>query len=150
MSAEIISLFDFKKVAKPEPKEPETIAPYENIGFIDYEQMISTSLLDVVRNVLIWAEGGEEILGKHHFYISFLTNANGVVIPSEFKSRDEMSIVLQHQYRNLEVGDYSFSVNLSFDGVENRVTIPFDAITSFADPSVQFILTFAKNKKKVG
>ena len=82
--------------------------------------------------------------GEHHFYISFRTGAPGVVLPPQISAKypDDMTIVLQHQFWGLEVGDAAFSVTLSFSNRMERLTIPFAAITTFADPSVNFGLQF--------
>src|SRR5580692_5117713 len=82
----------------------------------------------------------------HHFYIGFATTAPGVVIPPRLVERfpSEITIVLQHQFWDLDVGDEAFSVSLSFDKQVERLTVPFAAIKSFADPSVEFALAFAE------
>ena len=86
----------------------------------------------------------EGLPGDHHFYVTFRTHAPGVGIPSYLlgKFPDEMTIVLQHQFRALEVGEDAFSVNLSFQSRSERLRIPFAAVTTFADPSVNFGLQF--------
>jgi hypothetical protein len=82
--------------------------------------------------------------GAHHFYVGFATQMPGVVLPESLRSRypEEMTIVLQHQFWDLEIGDDAFSVSLSFQKQLERLTIPFAAIRSFADPSVNFVLEF--------
>ena len=82
--------------------------------------------------------------GDHHFYVGFRTDASGVVLPPQLLAKypEEMTIVLQHQFWGLEIGDEAFSVSLSFSGRVERLTIPFAAIVSFADPSVKFGLQF--------
>jgi uncharacterized protein len=86
----------------------------------------------------------EGLPGEHHFFISFRTRAPGVAIPKYLLAKypDEMTVVLQHQFRALEIGDDSFSVNLSFQSRSERLTIPFAAVIAFADPSVNFGLQF--------
>jgi hypothetical protein len=86
----------------------------------------------------------EGLPGDHHFYVTFRTHAAGVAIPNHLLSKfpDEMTIVLQHQFRALEVGEDAFSVNLSFQSRSERLKIPFAAVTTFADPSVNFGLQF--------
>ena len=105
--------------------------------------MVETALRDVVRQAL------REVArlglpGEHHFYLTFATTYPGVDIPSHLSEQypDEMTIVLQHQYRELNVTDDAMAVNLSFDNREERLTIPFAAISTFADPSVNFALQF--------
>jgi len=83
--------------------------------------------------------------GDHHFYISFDTRAEGVVLSPRIKAQypKEMTIVLQHQFWDLTVTNDRFEVGLSFSGIPERLVVPFRAIAGFADPSVQFVLQFA-------
>ena len=108
-----------------------------------YDLMVENALRGVVRDALLRAvEHG--LPGNHHFYLTFKTRAPGVEIPSYLVERypDEMTIVLQYQYWNLEVEDRRFSVMLSFNDVRERLLVPFEALSGFADPSVQFGLQF--------
>ncbi len=109
----------------------------------DYPKMVETALRGVMREALA-RTAREGVPGDHHFYVTFRTHAPGVAIPSHLlgKFPDEMTIVLQHQFRALEVGDDAFSVNLSFQSRSERLRIPFAAVTTFADPSVNFGLQF--------
>src|SRR5205823_11315175 len=81
----------------------------------------------------------------HHFYIGFATQMEGVAIPDHLRARypEEMTIVLQHQFWDLEVGEDGFAVTLSFQKELERLVVPFAAVRSFADPSVNFALEFA-------
>jgi uncharacterized protein len=108
-----------------------------------YPKMVETALRNVMREALE-RTAREGLPGEHHFYISFRTRAPGVAIPKYLLAKypDEMTVVLQHQFRALEVGDDSFSVNLSFQSRSERLTIPFAAVMAFADPSVNFGLQF--------
>jgi hypothetical protein len=110
-----------------------------------YDKMVERALRGVIRDALIRA-AQEGLKSAHHFYIGFATQAPGVAIPARLVERypDEMTIVLQHQFWDLDVGDEQFSVLLSFDKQAERLTIPFAAIRSFADPSVEFALAFAE------
>ena len=111
---------------------------------LDYEYLTQNALRQVVVDALkITAELGAAP-GDHHFYIEFATGADGVSIPDTLKAAypDRMTIVLQHQFNDLHVDDELFSVTLSFDGKPSSLKIPFAAVTSFADPSVQFGLNF--------
>ena len=108
-----------------------------------YDLMVENALRGVVRDALRRAvEHG--LPGNHHFYLTFKTRAPGVEIPPYLIERypDEMTIVVQFQYWNLEVEDQRFSVMLSFNDVRERLLVPFEALTGFADPSVQFGLQF--------
>ncbi len=113
---------------------------------IDYAKLIDEAMHYVVRRVL-----QETVInglpGDHHFFISFRTNAEGVMISDALKNKypEEMTIVIQHQFYDLEVEDDYFSIVLSFDHVKQNLTIPFAALTSFVDPSVRFGLQFNLN-----
>jgi hypothetical protein len=82
--------------------------------------------------------------GDHHFFITFLSTADGVKLSPRLLAQypEEMTVILQHQFWDLVVTDDRFEVGLSFGGIPERVVVPFNAIKSFFDPSVQFGLTF--------
>jgi uncharacterized protein len=106
---------------------------------IRYDLLVQDALRSVVRKVLSdTARTG--LLGDHHFNIAFKTNASGVVVPPAIRSRfpDEMSIILQHEFWDLVVTPEAFEVSLHFSRKPERLTVPFDAITGFTDPSVPF------------
>jgi hypothetical protein len=108
-----------------------------------YDVMVESALRRVVIDTLkIVSDRG--LPGSHHFYISFHTEYQGVQIPPYLREQypKEMTIVLQYQYYGLVIGDTSFSVTLSFNNVKERLTVPYAAITTFADPSVNFALQF--------
>ncbi|MEQ1867633.1 MAG: ClpXP protease specificity-enhancing factor SspB, partial [Micropepsaceae bacterium] len=111
---------------------------------IDYDFLTQQALKRVVRDVLQMTEELGAAPGDHHFYIEFETRAEGVSIPDHLLSvyPTRMTVVLQHQFDDLEVRDDEFAVTLWFKGQQARLTIPYDAVTSFADPSVQFGLRF--------
>ena len=110
---------------------------------IRYDLLVQEALKGVVRKVLIDA-GKEGLSGEHHFYISFRTDYPGVRLSNRLREKypQEMTIVLQHQFWDLGVTEHTFEVGLSFSGVPERLLIPFDALTGFFDPSVQFGLKF--------
>lgn len=111
-----------------------------------YDEMVQDALLGVVRKVLQdTAQNG--LPGDHHFYIAFSTEAPGVVIPDHLRERykDEMTIVLQNQFWDLKVEDDYFEVGLSFNSKPAMLKIPFDAVTGFLDPSVEFGLQFQRS-----
>ena len=113
---------------------------------LDYGRLVERALRQVVREALgVVAERG--LPGGHHHYIGFRTDHPGVVLADDLRARypTEMTIVLQHEFWGLEVGEDRFAVGLSFGGVPHRLEIPFDALTMFADPSVEFGLQFAKS-----
>jgi len=108
-----------------------------------YDLMVQEALKGVVRKILTEA-ARDGLPGEHHFYITFRTGAPGVRLSQRLREKhpDEMTIVLQHQFWDLSVSDHAFEVGLSFSGVPERLLIPFDAVTTFFDPSVQFGLKF--------
>ncbi len=110
---------------------------------IDYRAMMEDALRGVIRRALIHAaEHG--LVGDHHFFVGFHTDRPGVVLPESLRRQypGEMTIVLQYQFRDLVVDDDTFSVTLNFNAVPKRLTVPFSAVTSFADPSASFGLRF--------
>lgn len=112
---------------------------------IGYEALQQDALRGVIRAALAMAAGPNGLPGDHHFYISFRTQAQGVAIPEELRSRypEDMTIVLQNQYWDLNPGDAAFSVTLQFAGQPKSLFIPYAAITRFYDPSVRYMLQFA-------
>ncbi len=108
-----------------------------------YDKMVEKALRSVVKNSLeeVIKDGLTE---EHHFYITFHTSFPGVKIPKYLTERypGEMTIVLQHQFYDLTVNDKKFSVMLSFNNVPEKLEIPLESITIFADPSVNFALQF--------
>jgi hypothetical protein len=110
---------------------------------IRYDLLTQQALRGVVRRVLTdTAKKG--LPGDHHFYISFNTRADGARLSDRLRAQypDEMTIILQHQFWELKVGEEGFEVSLSFGGIPERLTVPFEAINGFFDPSVQFGLQF--------
>ena len=108
-----------------------------------YDRMVEAALRGVVRDALRQvADRG--LPGNHHFYLTFRTAFPGIDIPEYLSSQypNEMTIVLQYQYYGLEVLDDHFEVTLSFNNQHERLVIPYAAITTFADPSVNFALQF--------
>jgi hypothetical protein len=111
--------------------------------YIRYDILAQTALRGVVRTVL--ADAAKKGLpGEHHFKITFNTVAPGVQLSDRMRTRypQDMTIVLQHQFWDLAVAEQTFEVGLSFGGVAERITVPFDAITAFYDPAVQFGFQF--------
>ncbi len=114
---------------------------------IGYESLMQDALRGVVRAALQEAANPRGLPGKHHFYITFRTHAPGVIIPDHLRARytDEMTIVLEHQFWDLEVYADRFRVILKFSGQPQPITIPLTAITRFFDPSVKFGLQFEQH-----
>ena len=110
---------------------------------IRYDLLTQQALRGVVRSVL--ADAAKKGLpGDHHFFITFDTHADGVRMSERLRAQypEEMTVILQHQFWDLTVTEQAFDVGLSFGGITERLSIPFDAITAFVDPSVQFGLQF--------
>jgi hypothetical protein len=110
---------------------------------IDYQRFVEDALRDAVRRLLAGvAEQG--LPGEHYFYIGFQTGHPGVAMPRSLRDLypEEMTIILQHQFWNLEVLPDAFSVELNFSASRQRLTIPYLALTMFADPSAEFALRF--------
>jgi hypothetical protein len=114
------------------------------VDHIRYDLLTQDALRSVLRVVLtdVAVKG---LPGEHHFYVTFDTRADGVRLSARLKASypEEMTIVLQHQYRDLAVGDDGFDVGLQFNGIPERLHVPFRAIKAFMDPSVPFGLQFA-------
>ena len=110
---------------------------------IRYDLLVQEALRGVVRKVLTDA-ARDGLMGEHHFYVSFRTEAPGVRMSQALREKypQDMTIVLQHQFWDLGVTEHAFEVGLSFSGVPERLLVPFDALTGFFDPSVQFGLKF--------
>ncbi len=114
-----------------------------SVDHIRYDLLAQEALRSVVRRVLLdVAKDG--LPGDHHFYISFDTRAPGVRLSQRMREKypEEMTIVLQHQFWDLNVTDVSFEVGLSFGGIPEKLLIPFSALKGFFDPSVKFGLQF--------
>ncbi len=114
-------------------------------SLIPYDEIVQEALRAVVGRVLGEIQsGGSELPGAHHFYITFKTGAPGVTIPPHLRERfpDEMTIVLQNKFWELEVREDGFGVGLSFNQIPSKLDIPFAAITAFVDPAVDFGLQF--------
>ncbi len=115
-----------------------------SVDHIRYDLLTQDALRSVIRTVLADA-AVKGLQGDHHFYITFDTRAHGVRLSARLKASypDEMTIVLQHQFWDLTVGEDDFDVGLAFNGIQERLHVPFRAVKAFADPSVQFGLQFA-------
>ncbi|MCB2067192.1 MAG: hypothetical protein KDE15_11220 [Erythrobacter sp.] len=114
-------------------------------SLIPYDEIVQEALRAVVGRVLGSVErAGGTLPGSHHFYITFKTGAPGVDIPASLRERfpDEMTIVLQNKFWDLNVSERGFSVGLSFNQIPSKLVIPFAAITAFVDPAVDFGLQF--------
>lgn len=114
--------------------------------YIGYEALTQAAMRGVVREALRQAEKGSAPPGDHHFYVTFRTKAPGVKIPDHLIEQfpEEMTIVIQHQYWDLEVHDGHFEIVLKFNRVPQHLSIPYVALTRFVDPAVNFGVSFEK------
>jgi hypothetical protein len=116
-------------MADPPPQEP----------VLRYDKWVEEALCHVIHRALaqVAADG---LPDPHHFFITFLTDAPGVVMPSSLRAQypDKITVVIQNQFWGLKVEDDAFEVTLAFQGVNTPLRIPFDAITAFVDPGVNF------------
>ena len=110
---------------------------------IRYDVLARDALRGVLRTVLSDA-AAHGLPGEHHFFVTFLSKAEGVKLSPRLLAQypEEMTIILQHQFWDLVVLEDRFEVGLSFGGIPERLVVPFTAIKSFFDPSVQFGLQF--------
>ncbi len=110
---------------------------------IRYDLLVQEALCGVVKKVLGDA-ARHGLPGDHHFYITFRTHAPGVRLSTRMREQypEEMTIILQHQYEDLKVGEHGFEVGLSFKSIPEILLIPFEALTGFYDPSVPFNFKF--------
>jgi uncharacterized protein len=122
-----------------------------SVDHIRYERLTQDALRGVIRTVLtdVAVKG---LPGEHHFFITFDTCVEGVRMSARLKASypAEMTIVLQHQFWDLAVGEDDFDVGLAFNGIPERLHVPFTAVKAFRDPSVQFGLQFAVDGEATG
>lgn len=112
-----------------------------------YDRMVERALRNVVRDALR-ETAANGLPGSHHFYITFRTGHPQVTMPDWLRASypEDITIVLQYQFWGLEVEDDRFSVTLSFNGRNERLVVPYEAVSAFADPSVKFGLQFESAK----
>jgi len=111
---------------------------------IGYQALTQAAMRGVMKEALKLAASDAGLPGNHHFYISFRTRAPGVQIADHLLTKypEEMMIVVQHQFWDLEVGDRKFELVLQFSGVPQHLEIPYSAVKRFHDPSVDFLMVF--------
>ena len=110
---------------------------------IDYKALIENAMLGMVRDILkkIAKSGLPE---SHHFLITFFSNSKGVIIPDWMKEKypDKMTIIIRNWFENLNVTEKKFQISLNFNNTVEHLTIPFSSLELFADPSVDFAISF--------
>ncbi|MDI1287905.1 MAG: ClpXP protease specificity-enhancing factor SspB [Reyranella sp.] len=113
-----------------------------------YDALVDDALRSVVRRVLTQV-ASKGLPGSHHFYISFRSTDPGVELPEYLLAKypEEMTIVLQHQYWDLVIGEESFEVTVSFNKQQEHIKVPYAALSAFVDPSVRFGLQFDRKDK---
>tara|TARA_B100001057_G_scaffold406788_1_gene420311 strand:+ start:95 stop:526 length:432 start_codon:yes stop_codon:yes gene_type:complete len=113
---------------------------------LDYQKILDKNMLNVIKDILknIKVNG---LYSNNHLYITFVTNHKHVMLPKWIKQKypEEMTIVIQYEYYDLEVNKYDFSITLSFNNIKTNLKIGYNSIISFADPSANFGLILKKN-----
>jgi hypothetical protein len=115
----------------------------DNMDTLRYDRWIEDALKSVVRKALNYCQANG-LPGEHHFYITFATDHPDVIISESLRAQypEEITIVIEHEFWDLEVTPDYFDVVLSFSDVKTPIHVPFEAVTGFADPSVKFGLQF--------
>jgi hypothetical protein len=115
---------------------------------IDYGNLMHNAMRSLIQEVLTEVKNNG-LPGEHHFFITFDTNHAGVEMASWLKDRypTEITVVMQHWYDDLEVKDDGFSVTLNFGDTPEHLVIPYEAILTFVDPSVEFGLRFETSEE---
>lgn len=115
----------------------------DNTDILRYDRWIEDALKSVVRKALAHCQD-HGLPGEHLFYVTFATSHPDVIIPDHLRQQypEEITIVIEHEFWDLEVAEEYFDVTLSFNDVKSPIHVPFEAITGFADPSVKFGLQF--------
>lgn len=111
--------------------------------YLNYPTLIDNAMRGMVRDVMRRVQS-DGLPGEHHFYISFNTQFPGVKMSDTLREKypKDITIVLQHQFWDFKVEDHQFHATLSFGGAPEKLTVPFAALTAFADPSIKFGLQF--------
>ena len=116
---------------------------------IEYQKILDKNMLNVFKDVLINIKDNG-LTNNNHLYITFLTNHSKVIIPTWLKKKypEEMTIIIQYEYYDIEINKNYFSITLSFDDIKTNLQIGYNSIISFADPSANFGLILQKRKVK--
>ena len=116
---------------------------------IEYQKILDENMLNVFKDILKNIKDNG-LSNNNHLYITFLTDHKNVELPNWLKQKypQEMTIIVQYEYYDLEINKNNFSITLSFDDIKTNLKINYNAIVSFADPSANFGLILKKNKIK--
>ena len=116
---------------------------------IEYQKILDENMLNVFKDILISIRD-EGLSNNNHLYITFNTNHQKVVLPNWLRQKypEEMTIVIQYEYYDLEINKNNFSISLSFNDVKTNLKVDYSAIISFADPSANFGLILKKNRNQ--
>ena len=116
---------------------------------INYQKILDKNMLSVFKDILRYIRDNG-LSNNNHLYITFLTSNKNVDLPNWIKQKypEEMTIVIQYEYYDIEINKNNFSITLSFNDIKTRLKISYKAIISFADPSANFGLILQKNKLK--
>ena len=110
---------------------------------MNYKVLIENAMLNMVRDIL--KKVSKDGLPKnHHFLITFFSHSRGVVIPNWMKEKypDKMTIIIRNWFEDLNVTEKKFEISLNFKNNVERLIIPFNSLELFADPSVDFAISF--------
>jgi hypothetical protein len=131
-------------------EKPSALSGLMAQDLMRYDLLAQDALRGVVRAALVRVEQSG-LPGDHHFYVSFNTRHPDARISERLRKKyeKEMTIVLQHQFWNLRVHDHEFEVELSFNDVPEKLTVPFAAVKGFFDPAAQFALQFEMIEEKI-
>lgn len=115
---------------------------------IDYGKLMHRAMRSLIQDVLCDVRDNG-LPGAHHFFITFETTHPQTNIADWLSERypSEMTVVMQHWFDNLIVTDEGFSVTLNFGDQPEDLYIPYDAIQTFVDPSVEFGLRFESHEE---
>lgn len=116
---------------------------------IDYGNLMHNAMRSLIRNVLLDVKDNG-LPGAHHFFITFDTSHPDAELADWLSDRypDEMTVVMQHWYDGLEVTEDGFSITLNFGDAPEPLYVPYDAIRTFVDPSVEFGLRFEQKDEE--
>ena len=114
---------------------------------IEYQKILNKNMLNVFKDILINIRD-KGFSNNNHLYITFLTNHKNVELPNWLKQKypEEMTIVIQYEYYDLEINENNFSISLSFNDIKTNLKIDYNSIVSFADTSANFGLILQQNK----